>query len=78
MIKRIPECARPKVWCPQEDYYFPDDGISMSIASAFPNPTNEKSEIAIYHNIEVMHEDGGSFVPQPFKTLDAKCHRYIN
>ncbi|KAM0733394.1 hypothetical protein ACS0PU_012943 [Formica fusca] len=80
MIKRISECARPKIWCPQEDYYLPENGISVSIESAFPNPTNEKSKIAIYHSTEVAREDDGSFVLQPLETIviDAKCHRYTN
>lgn len=80
MIKRMPKCAKPKVWCPQEDYYLPENGISMSISSASPNPIKEKSKIAIYHNTGVTHEDGGSFVSWPFETIviDAKYHRYTN
>lgn len=60
MIKRIlPEYSKPKIWCPREDYHFPEDGISMSITSAFPSPTErEKSEISIYRNTEMKREDG--------------------
>lgn len=79
MIKRTPKCTRPKVWCPQEDYYLPEDGISMSTTSAFPNSTNEKNKIAIYHNTRMTREDG-SFVLQSSQTImiDAKCCRYTN
>lgn len=80
MIKRISEYARPKIWCPQEDYHLPKDGISMSTASAFPSSINEKSEIAIYRNTGVKHEDGGIFVLQSSKTIAINVihHRYIN
>lgn len=80
MIKGIPDYARPKVWCPQEDYHLPEDGISMSIASAFSSPTGEKSKIAIYHSTGVTREDSGTFVLQSFETMviDANYHRYIN
>ncbi|XP_077258882.1 uncharacterized protein LOC143895548 [Temnothorax americanus] len=78
MIKRISEYARPKIWCPQEDYNLPGDGISMSITSAFPSSTNEKSEI--YYNTGIKRKDGGIFVLHPSMaiTTDATCHRYIN
>ncbi|XP_071572162.1 protein NDRG3 isoform X4 [Temnothorax nylanderi] len=74
MIKRISEYARPKIWCPQEDYHLPGDGISMSITSAFPSSTNEKSEI--YHNTGIKRKDGGIFVLHPSMviTTDATCH----
>ncbi|TGZ56245.1 Uncharacterized protein DBV15_11424 [Temnothorax longispinosus] len=78
MIKRISEYARPKIWCPQEDYHLPGDGISMSITSAFPSSTNEKSEI--YHNTGIKRKDGGIFVLHPSMaiTTDATCHRNKN
>lgn len=76
MIKRIPEYSKPKVWCPREDYHFPEDGISMSITSAFPSSTNEESEI--YRNTEVNREDDGTFTLQLSKVIaiDSKSHRY--
>jgi len=78
MIKRISEYARPKIWCPQEDYHLPGDGISMSITSAFPSSTNEKNKIAIYHNTK-LKRDGGLFILQPSMAIaDGTCHRYIN
>lgn len=80
MIKRIMEYGKPKIWCPREDYYLPQDGISMSVTSAFPSPNSETSEIAIYRSTGVKREDDGTFVLQPSKAtiVDAKCHRYIN
>lgn len=80
MIKRITEHSRPKIWCPREDYHLPQDGISMSIASAFPSSNSEKSEIAIYRSTGVKRQDDGSFVLQPSKAsiVDAQCYRYIN
>lgn len=78
MIKRISEYARPKIWCPQEDYHLPWDGISMSITSAFPSSTNEKSKI--YHNTGIKREDERIFVLQPSMAIptDVMCHRYVN
>ncbi|KAH0956101.1 hypothetical protein HN011_000623, partial [Eciton burchellii] len=62
MIKRITEYSRPKVWRPREDYHLPQDGISMSVTSAFPSPNNEKSEIAIYRGTNLKREDDGMYV----------------
>ncbi|EFN75180.1 hypothetical protein EAI_08841 [Harpegnathos saltator] len=70
--------TRPKVWCPREDYHSPDDGISMSITSAYPtSSTAEKNEIAVYRSTEVKRREDGTFVLRPSKAIvtDAKCHR---
>ncbi|EZA60768.1 hypothetical protein X777_14009 [Ooceraea biroi] len=77
MIKRITEYSKPKVWCPREDYHLPQDGISMSITSAFPSSNSEKSEIAIYRSTGMKRQDDGTFVLQPSKAtvIDAKCYR---
>lgn len=74
---RTPDTNKPKVWCPREDYHLPQDGISMSIASARPSSTVEKDEVAIYRSTGVKCE-GGTFVLQPSKTIiiDANCYRY--
>ena len=80
MIKKISEYARPKIWCPQEDYHLPGDGISISTTSAFPSSINEESEITIYYKTGMKCEDGRIFVLQPsiVITTDTTCHRYIN
>lgn len=78
MIKRIADINKPKVWRPREDYHSPQDGISMSIASAHPSSTDEKSEVAIYRSTGVKCEDGRTLVLQPSKSIitDATCYRY--
>lgn len=80
MIKRTPEYPRPKVWCPREDYHLPEDGISMSITSAYPSPTNEENEIAVYRSAKVKRQDDGTFRLRSSKAMviDAGCHRYIS
>lgn len=77
MIKRIPEYARPKVWRPREDYRLPEDGISMSVASAYPNAACGTSEIAIYRDDpdESKREDDRTSAPTKVTVVDAKCNR---
>ncbi|XP_012064051.1 PREDICTED: protein NDRG3 [Atta cephalotes] len=78
MIKKISEYAKPKIWCPQEDYHLPGDGISISTTSAFPSSINEESKIAIYYKTGMKCEDGRIFVLQPsiVITTDTTCHSF--
>lgn len=80
MIKRTPEYPRPKVWCPREDYHLPEDGISMSITSAYPSPTSEENKIAVYDGAEMKSQDDSTFALRTSKAMviDAKCSRYIS
>lgn len=79
MIKRTAEYPRPKMWCPRADYHSPEDGISMSITSAYPS-ANEGNGIAAYRGAEEKPQEDANFVLRMSQAMviDTKCHRYIS